>query len=501
LRVWGGGIYQQDDFYNLMDELGMMVWQEFIFACALYPNDAAFFENVVMEVRDQICRLQYHPSIVLWSGNNENEAVIADNWYGIDNPPLYTEMYAQLYFDTLLANLSVWDTSRPVLPSSPSNGDETRSNAVEADYQSPWKGDVHFYDYLSDCWNTSSFPRTRFASEYGFQSFPSFLSMSAVSDGSLGDWDYDSEFTLHRQHHPNGNDEIMTQIQYHYSLPNSSNSKKKYADTLWLTQVMHAQCMKSETEHYRRIRNECDETQSGCTMGTLYWQANDIWQGASWASLEYGGRWKMLQYFAKQFYTPVLVSMWSDGNNVAVYLVNDMTTPISGTLTFTMWSWSSNTPLHTWSVPVSQTAQNSHEVVTSNIPDLLKEGKCPDANECVITFRVTDNTGAILSQNHYYLASPKDVPNFADPELRIVSVYEVSGNPEYAHTFTVVYQSQALAAYVWLESSLQGHFSDNGFLHTPESNTALFFYTRDSGITPCMLEQSLTISSLLSITS
>jgi len=119
---------------------------------------------------------------------------------------------------------------------------------------------------------------------------------------------------------------------------------------------MHGQCIKVETEHYRRIMTECDTQNSGCNMGTLYWQANDIWQGASWSSLEWGGRWKVLHYLAKQFYNPILVSMYILNGNGGIYVVNETPNPVSGTLSLTMWAWNSLTPLATWNQSFTQNA-------------------------------------------------------------------------------------------------------------------------------------------------
>lgn len=144
LRVWGGGIYQSEDFYDLADEYGILVWQEFIFACALYPTDRAFLSSVALEVRDQVRRLAWHPSILLWGGNNENEAAVAQNWYGVPAAlrARFTDMYGELYFGTVLSNLSIIDRSRPQLSSSPSNGDETPAHPVDDDPQDPTRGDV-----------------------------------------------------------------------------------------------------------------------------------------------------------------------------------------------------------------------------------------------------------------------------------------------------------------------------------------------------------------------
>jgi len=499
LRVWGGGIYQQDEFYNLADELGLMIWQEFIFACALYPTDNEFLNSVAAEVKDQLLRLQWHPAIILWSGNNENEAALAQDWYGITNDTLYYGMYDELTFYTVLPNASLYDASRPMLPSSPSNGDESAANPIAANPQDEHYGDVHYYNYEADCWDVTTFPRPRFASEFGFQSYPSFISMQAVSDGSQGDWAWESNFTLHRQHHDGGNDQIMTQVKYHYPLPSSTNATKLYRDQLWISQVMGAQCIKTESEHYRRIRNECNSTTTGCTMGTLYWQANDIWQGASWASLEYGGRWKVLQYFTKKFYSSVLASMYIATPNVGLYLVNDMTIPVSGMVNFQMYSWDNLTPLNTWSMPFSQPAANSSMIYTAPLTTVLSQGKCPAATQCVLVYQAVHTNGTLLSDNYLFLSNFQDVTNVKDPAFQVSSVQKVSGDPEYVQTFQINFSGQAPAPFVWFETTQQGHFSDNAFVYTGKQSSVLF-YTRDSTIDATNITSTLTVSSLWDIT-
>jgi len=287
VRVWGGGIYQDDDFYDIADELGIMVWQEFMFACAMYGVHPTFLNSIAEEVKYQMRRLQSHSSIIVWSGNNENEAAVSGNWYGTNNDlAVYIDLYGELYFGTVKTNVTALDTSRPFISSSPSNGDETPSHPVDDNPYWQWRGDTHYYNYLADCWDTSTYPIPRYASEYGFQSFPSFDTLSKVS--VEGDWTFNSDFMLHRQHHENGNSEMMQQAGYHYAVPEKGNSLENYKDTIYIAQLMQASCIKIETEHYRRWRSYLDSTGRGNTMGTIYWQLNDIWQGASWASIEYG---------------------------------------------------------------------------------------------------------------------------------------------------------------------------------------------------------------------
>lgn len=290
LRVWGGGVYEQDGFYELCDELGIMVWQDFMFACALYPVGRSFVESVRAEVAYQIRRLKSHPSIIIWSGNNENEVALRVNWFHVNPSDLetYFKDYVTLYVRNIREIVLSEDKSRPFIVSSPTNGVKTMAEGwISNDPNSNHYGDVHFYDYSSDCWDWKIFPKARFVSEYGYQSWPSFSTLEKVS--SKEDWSYSSRFALHRQHHGNGNDEMLEQVQLHFRLPRRTDPLRKFKDTIYLTQVMQAQCIKTETEFYMRSRSEIVDGE-GHTMGALYWQLNDIWQAPSWASLEYGDR-------------------------------------------------------------------------------------------------------------------------------------------------------------------------------------------------------------------
>ncbi len=360
------GVYQHEWFYDTADEIGMMIWEEFMFACAMYPNSTAFLSSVAAEADYQVKRLRHHPSIVIWGGNNENEAAIADDWYGTtSNQADYETMYSQLYFGSIASN---FDLHLPFVSSSPSNGNETAQEPVAKNPQSELAGDVHYYNYLADCWNTSTYPIPRFASEYGFQSWPSLLSLINVSIAS--DLSWNSSFANHRQHHQDGNAQMLFQAAYHFPMPQPGQpALALFQKYIFVTQAMQAYCIKTETEHYRRHRSLLDSQGRGFTMvrvcgvrcavcavhcavcgvryalcavrcdvrfvlcfalcfalcvlcsltiakGTIYWQLNDIWQAPSWASIEYGGRWKLLHYYVRTPHHPTLTKTQNTGEKL-----------------------------------------------------------------------------------------------------------------------------------------------------------------------------------------
>lgn len=309
LRVWGGGIYESDEFYKMADEMGIMIWHDLMFACALYPVEDDFLASVRMEVEQQVQRLQYHPSIILWAGNNENEMAIAGPWW----PEVMAwnkklrEAYAKLYVDTIRPIVQILDPTRAYIESSPSNGllSKSQPNAIAKTPNENRYGDVHHYDYIADSFDWTNYPSTRFASEYGFQSYPSFNALTSITPQN--DWKYPlSSNILHRQHRTTGEFEMKHQIKMHFK-ETEPGGPDKLKTFIYVSQLTQAIAIKTETEFYRRNRFIDTDTKLGKTMGALYWQLNDVWQAPTWSSIEYGGKWKMLHYFARRFFFPIQV--------------------------------------------------------------------------------------------------------------------------------------------------------------------------------------------------
>ncbi|KAG0077007.1 hypothetical protein BGZ90_007874 [Linnemannia elongata] len=269
IRIWGGGRYETDDFYQLCDELGIMVWQEFMFACALYPTDRLFLENVQQEVKDQVNRLMCHPSIILWSGNNENQEFMVKGWdkATVDNP---------LYMETIMATLQTVDTSRSFISTSPSAGLISEHPYTERyvlqENERGLYGDVHFYDYKHNGLHVEYYPKARFVSEYGAQSMPSFKAWKKVSSNK--NWHPLSKLSVHRNHHGNGQLEMLQQIDFQYQLPSSlrtyfhadPDTSESMVDLAtreslfdlfcYLTQCVQARSIVGQTEHYLRGRGD-----------------------------------------------------------------------------------------------------------------------------------------------------------------------------------------------------------------------------------------------------
>lgn len=493
LRVWGGGVYEQDLFYDICDELGIMVWQDFMFACAMYPTEDDFIQTVREEVAQQVQRLKSHPSIIIWSGNNENEAALATNWFNIPASlkPTYMKDYVTLYVNNIRQLVQEEDPSRPFLVSSPTNGAESQQEGwVAANPYDPRYGDVHFYSYFHDCWDWKTFPRTRFASEYGFQSWPSFSTLQPVSVEE--DWSYSSDFVSHRQHHGDGNQQMLQQAALHFILPNSTDPLKRFTDTLYLTQVMQAECVKAQTEFYRRSRSEIIEGK-GHTMGALYWQLNDIWQAPSWSSIEFGGKWKMLHYFAQDFFTTVLPVGFEDDDTLFIYAVSDLNRDLKLRAVVTVYSWSDLDSVCTLTSNLLLVSGGSAGVVFQrSVAALLADcGHCTRLT-CLLTFHLQDEDGAQHGPtNHHFLCSPKDAQGLQRPNITAKVQEDKSG-------FTVTLQSAAVAPFVWLDvGNIPGRFSSNGFLMVTRNATISFDAWHPTSVAE--LSRSLTVTSLMDV--
>ncbi|CAN7976739.1 unnamed protein product [Ixodes persulcatus] len=240
LRVWGGGRYESDVFYELADKLGILIWQDMMFAVSLYPVDPHFLHNVADEVRQQVRRLQHHPSVLLWAGNNENEQAIASFWWpGMAlHLTRYRQDYRKLYIETIKTIVEAEDSSRPYLASSPSNGKLSQlSHWISANPNSFSSGDVHFYSYGIDWWNADDFPVTRFVSEYGLQSYPSRDSLQEVLLPSMIVYPF-SVALEHRQHQRLGDTYVIGAVHDHFDWPDVRNSSDAYDIFSYYSQSM-----------------------------------------------------------------------------------------------------------------------------------------------------------------------------------------------------------------------------------------------------------------------
>ncbi|MBP3616524.1 MAG: glycoside hydrolase family 2 protein [Lachnospiraceae bacterium] len=291
IRVWGGGYYPEDWFYDICDELGLVVWQDFMFACAVYDLTEAFEENIIAEFKDNIKRLRHHASLGLWCGNNEMELFVKQGeWV---NSPKEQSDYVKMYEYILPKVLKEYDPATFYWPASPSSGgcfdepnDETRG---DVHYWEVWHGNKPITEYRKF--------HFRYLSEFGFQSFPSVKTIETFTlpeDRNI----YSYVMEKH-QRNAAANGKISNYMSQTYLYPTSFDT------VVYASQLLQAQAIRYGVEHFRRWRGRC--------MGTVIWQLNDCWPVASWSSIDYYGRWKALHYYAKRFFAPVLLSCEEEG--------------------------------------------------------------------------------------------------------------------------------------------------------------------------------------------
>jgi beta-mannosidase len=438
VREWGGGYYESDDFYDICDELGIMVWQEFMFGGDMVPGDTAFQENVRQEALDQIKRLRDHPSIVLWCGNNEVETA----WHhwgdrrdfqasiSPDTRDRVWQDYVILFADVLKSAVAQYGDSAPYMPSSPSaNFEEAPDNPHNGDmhYWAVWHQQAPPEDY------TKQFPR--FMSEFGFQSFPEMRTIHTFAQ-QPADFDIHSIVMQAHQKNKGGNDRILTYMLREYREP------KDFASFVYLSQVQQAEIIKIGAEHLRRQRPR--------TMGSLYWQLNDCWPVASWASIDYYGRWKALHYYARRFYDDVLISPFSHDDKVDVYVISDKLQPLSGTVHMGLLDFSGNI-LMEQTKDVQIAAQSSAISFAVDKAALAAKG---DPRRSFLVFDL-EVAGKTVSRNLVFF----DVTH--NLELPVAPKIEVTLSKS-TEDYTVTLQSSKLARNVLLSfGDLETQTSDN----------------------------------------
>uniref|UniRef100_A0A0G4GYN0 beta-mannosidase n=1 Tax=Chromera velia CCMP2878 TaxID=1169474 RepID=A0A0G4GYN0_9ALVE len=591
IRVWGGGDYQPDSFYDKCDEDGILVWQEFIFACAMYPTDEAFLSSVEEEVRQQTRRLSFHPSIVVWGGNNENEGAL--NWYQESQTirELYVSDYMALYADTVERTFRKTAGGSPVfVDSSPSNGPLTewpdRYRKRWGDSGSKEMGDMHFYDYNMDCMDEDSFPKARYVSEFGFHSLP------AVRELQKGDPEDDlthaedlwmwSNFSQHRmRHQPEGIEQLVKLADRYFHFPSSQrkpsaeteekfvevdigslrNDQKTwrpqnatdedYKAAAFLTQLAQGLCYDRGIRLWRRLRADPEIR----TMGILYWQLNDIWQGPSWSSIEHSGRWRLVHSLVKRFFAPLALSFLKEnGGSVEVHGVSDLPFDLEGgEVTARLRRFSDGaevwkkTESHVRVPSLSSGPVLQVDLVKAFLPQggsLLSEAEC-SPSDCFLDvemefnqrtgylpsekrgpsslselgsppLQLSDVDPSLLKVREFFFLSPLKLSPLEKPNGLTTEVSEEKGGREISVTISLTdpdsdsdaeetetdsvsesdQTSVAPAFFVWLENDIAGRFSDNAFHLLPgESRTVSFLAVDSSPIDLESFKASLSVYS------
>ncbi|MBR1820153.1 MAG: glycoside hydrolase family 2 protein [Clostridia bacterium] len=291
VRVWGGGYYPDDFFYDICDELGLLVWQDFMFACAEYRLTDAFEANLRAEFTDNVRRLRHHPSLALWCGNNEMESFTGDGkWFSKKRTQAD---YIKIFEYIIPQILKVEDPDAFYWPSSPSSGGSFDAPG------NPDRGDVHYWDVWHGMKPFTDYRNHlfRYVSEFGFQSFPP---MATIEGFTLPEDRNVFSYVMEKhQRNAAANGKLAEYLSQMYKFPSSLDG------FVYASQLLQAQAIQYGVEHWRRHRGHC--------MGALVWQLNDCWPVTSWASVDYHGRWKALHYYEKRFFAPVLISCHEEG--------------------------------------------------------------------------------------------------------------------------------------------------------------------------------------------
>lgn len=456
LRVWGGGIYEDDYFYHLCDKYGIMVWQDFMFACSLYPGNKEFLESVTNEADYQIKRLRNHPSIALWCGNNEIDVAWQQynpkgGWGWKEN---FTESQRnQIWeaydtiFNHILRNLSTkLDSNVAYWPSSP-------SSAVKGKYATDKNpdGDVHYWGVW---WGKQPFEKYadnigRFMSEYGFQSFPG---LETVRKYALPeDYDIESPVMRHHQRSSIGNVTIKEYMDKYYRTPTS------FEKFLYVGQVLQAFGIQYAIEAHR-----CAMPYN---MGSLVWQLNDCWPVASWSSSDYFHRWKALQYQIKNSFEPVLICSLTKNDSTFITIVSDKLKPIHGDLEMKVCNFSGKT-LYEKKLEVNIAPNAVTHVIKDKTANFSLH---PEETYMLLKFMGSDET--IPAKTHFF-SKPKDM-KLTKPDIKI-------SIEKHGKNFLIHLKTDVLAKNVYLSSENQeGDLTENYFDLLPGVEKNVVFTPKD----------------------
>ncbi|EAY10466.1 Glycosyl hydrolases family 2, sugar binding domain containing protein [Trichomonas vaginalis G3] len=433
VRIWGGGYYLPDYFYELCDRYGILVWQDLMFACAQYPTADWFLQEVESEIFDTFLRIQYHPSIALWCGDNEVWTTI--NWQDIakDNKEFYHSEYKKLN-QFLKAHVNENDKSRTFWLASPSAGNED----YDGDFVNISQGDSHYWEVWHGKKNISGYleVKPRFCSEFGFQSYPSLATVKTFAPEGTNSI-HAKAFEVH-QKSKCGNKKIQEMIDLYFKHSIS------FPDLLYLSQVTQAIAIKTAVEFWR--------LQTGINSGALFWQLNDCWPISSWSSIEYNGRWKQLMYHAKRFFEPVSIILTQDTSNYLLYVVNDLKETVNVRYHV---RWFDFHGMLLYGRTDNAVTNPKNKTIVWSLPRYTHPYKGPDG-----FFYASVEINGKIQENFLFIEKFKNC-KIEKPEIK----YEVNNSDG---QYQIKLTTNVPAFFVHLESDKVRKFSDSSFILLPE---------------------------------
>jgi beta-mannosidase len=476
VRVWGGGIYESEAFYDLCDELGLMVWQDFMFSCVLVPSDQSFLKSVSLEAEQQVERLRDRACLALWCGNNELAQL---NQHFFEDQPELQRGYEALFHELLPPIVAARSAGTDYWPSS-----EWRGGFGGGPEMGEQCGDTHYWDVWFNRHPVKAYEKWkfRFCSEFGMQSYssPATNATFAPKDANVF-----GPVMEHHQKNPAGNQIILYYVAQRYRFPKSQD------DLIWLSQLNQAYCMQVGVEHYRRLMPRC--------MGAIYWQLNDCWPVASWSSIEYTGRWKALHYAARRFNAPALVSAHVPGDeimgksnyrsstvkDVILYTVYDAPQEVLGTLRWDLFHLDGRLLLSGEKSVVLRCGESQVQKTLD-----LSEAMSAHGRDCVYLRIALDLGEDTVSEQTVFLTQPRfiDLPK-AETEVSI----------EMSSSGSVIFQFESATfqhAFTYDLEGIEYTAFENGFDLYPHEARRVELHLKEA-VSVQQLEQALNYRSLV----
>ncbi len=448
LRVWGGGIYEKDIFYDLCDEEGILIWQDFMFANAMYPADSSFIKNIQKEAKFQVERLNTHPCIAIWCGNNEMDEAWHNwgwsaNYSKTDSAEIWNN-YELIFHHILPSIVNEENQETPYTSSSPLFG---RGNP-----RSSFEGDNHYWYVWHDAYDFDWYNKVtgRFMSEFGFQSFPGIETIEYF-DTSLNK-NIDSEIILAHQKHHKGNFLINHYMQDYYPVPN------KFEDFIYVSQLLQAEGIRTGILAQRRAKPFC--------MGSLYWQLNDCWPAISWSSIDYLGNWKALHYFAKQDFKNVILSPYLHHDTLDIFAVSDTLTNLNLNIEISLIDFNGKI-INSENTPFTLTKNSSNQINKIILSDFI-ESNSPDQCFAIIHLK---NNDQVMDSRTFYFTQPKNLK---------LSVFELDTQfKKVEEGYEIILNSKRLIKNLYIHMPQNGFLNNNYFDLIPGEEKKVFFKTKE----------------------
>ncbi|MCR4719525.1 MAG: glycoside hydrolase family 2 protein [Firmicutes bacterium] len=465
IRVWGGGIYPEDYFFDLCDKYGLLVWQDFMFANAMYNYDKKFLDNIENEIRDNVKRLRHHACLAIWCGNNEIEELWDGRWKKKDmGTPKLKADYIKI-FEAFLPNLAEkYDPDRFYWQSSPSSTGSFDNPSSEQ------HGDMHYWGvwHADEPFTAFRDLYPRLMTEFGLQSFPDYKTIKSFTlpeDRNIFSYVMEAH-----QKSLTGNTKIMNYIGMLYKYP------KNLEALVYVSQLIQAEGIKYGVEHWRRNRGRC--------MGALYWQLNDCWPVASWSSIDSFGRWKALHYIAKRFYSPIMISACEDNTKVSLWLCNETLDTVCGKVVWRLIKGNEELlsgEIFTEIKPLSSAKTYDFDFLEQLATDDELRSTVLEYRFIVESNVISEGTQCFVKYKHF---------TFLNPNIK-TKVFEEDGK------LNITVSVDNFAKFVRLDlSETDCVFSDNYFDLTGGETKTVYIKRADKNVDIETLNKQLTVTSL-----